>query len=166
MKPLVFIFSCENIFQSVKIEASQFAVRRFDKDGSNLFDELVFDEAYIPTFRELFFDGQAEIIAALSAYTKDVPVDPEYFEAQDFSKDRDFRFELAMDDNFNPHLAKAVDIKIKEFLVAYILYRWLETKTPEYASIYLDRLTKVKEEIKKMLEIKTKPLRRWHGYWT
>jgi hypothetical protein len=166
MKPLVFIFSCENIFQSAKMEASQFAVRRFDKDGNNLFEELVFDEAYIPKFRELFFDGQAEIIASLSAYMKDVPVNPVYLETQDFSKDRDFRFELVMDDDFNFHLVKAVDIKIKEFLVAYILYRWLETKTPEYAAIYLERLTKVKEEIKKMLEIKTKPLKRWHGYWT
>jgi hypothetical protein len=166
MKLLVFIFSCENIFQSAKMEASQFAVRRFDKNGANLFDELVFDEAYIPKFRELFFEGQAEIISALSAYMKDVPVTPGYFETQDFSKDRDFRFELAMDDDFNPHLSKAVDIKIKEFLVAYILYRWLETKTPEYAAIYFERLTKVKDEIRRMLEIKTKPMQRWHGYWT
>jgi hypothetical protein len=147
------------------MEASQFAVRRFDKEGESLFDELVFDEAYIPKFRELFLEGQAELISAMSGYMKDVPVNHEYFETQDFSKDRDFRFELAMDDDFNFHLAKAIDIKLKEFLVTYILYRWFETKTPEYASIYRERLVKVKEEIKEMLKIKTKPRERYHGYW-
>jgi hypothetical protein len=140
-------------------------LRKFIVDNSNLFDELVFDEAYIPKFRELFFEGQAELISTLSGYTKDVPATSGYFETQDFSKDRDFRFELAMDNDFNSHLTKAVDIKIKEFLVAYILYRWLETKTPEYAAIYFERLTKVKDEIRRMLEIKTKPMQRWHGYW-
>lgn len=166
MKPLVFILSCENVFQSVKMEASQFAVRRFDKEGNSLFDELVFDEAYVPKFRELFFDGQSEIVSVLSVYMKNVPVSPEYFETQDFSKDKDFCFELAVSDDFNFHLAKPVDIKIREFLVAYILYRWLETKTPECAAIYFERLAKVKEEIKKMLATKTNPLRRWHGYWS
>jgi hypothetical protein len=147
------------------MEASLFAVRQYGKQGESLFDVLVFDEAYVPKFRELFFDGQAEIISALSGYMKDVPQGSAFFETQDFSKDRDFRFELSMSDDFNLHLAKAVDIKIKEFLVSYILYRWLETKMPEYAAIYLERLTKVKGEIKKMLEAKTRPLRRWHGYW-
>jgi hypothetical protein len=63
------------------------------------------------------------------------------------------------------HLNKAVDIKIKQFLISYILYRWLETKLPEEAIIYQQRATSVLSEIKSLLEKRTKPIRRSHGYW-
>ena len=165
MNPLTFTYSHDNIFASVKMEASLLAVRRYDKNDNNMFDELVFDEAYLILFRQLFFEAQAEVTVALSAYMREVPVEPDNFETQDFSKDRDFVFWLVMPEDWNFHLARPVDIKVKEFIVAYIMYRWLETKLPDEALIYLQRANTALEKAKNMLENRTKPIRFRHGYW-
>ena len=153
--PLTFIYSHDSVFQGVKQEASLYAKDKTDKDGNPLFENLVFDEAYLTKFRELFFDAQAEITPALSAYMKDIPVDPMYFETQDFSKDRDYIFHLLMPSDFNRHMTKPIDIKIKQFIIAYILYRWLETKVPTDASIYMERAAITKDEAKELLERRT-----------
>jgi hypothetical protein len=169
---LLFIYSSDLIFQDVKQEASHLAVRKRDREGISLdgeggsyFEMFVFDEAYTVKFRELFLDARAEVTSAVSAYLKSVPVFPEYLEEEDFHKDRDFTFELAMPDDFNFHMFKPLNIKIRQYLIAYIMYRWLETKLPEEASVYLERASHVLDDIKKLLNQRTKPLRRWHGYW-
>lgn len=150
--PITFIFTHDSIFQGVKQEASQLAIRKSDKEGNSLFEQLVFDEAYLPKFRELFFDAQAEVTPALSAYMKEIPADPMCFETQDFSKDRDYIFHLLMPEDFNRHMVKPIDIKIKQFITAYIMYRWLETKVPELAATFFERAMKVKDEAKELLE--------------
>jgi hypothetical protein len=165
MKPLIFIYSHDAVFASVKQEASLLAERRFDPEAGSLFEQLVFDEEYLTLFRQLFFEAQAEVTAALSACMKEIPVEAGYFETQDFSKDRDFIFYLAMPDDWNFHLAKPVEIKVNEFLTAYTLYRWLETKLPQEAVAYFGRATAVLEEAKNLLEKRTKPVRHSHGYW-
>ena len=165
MNPVTFIYSHDNIFTSVKMEASLLAVRRHDKNDNNMFDELVFDEAYLILFRQLFFEAQAEVTVALSAYMKEVPVEPDFFETQDFFENRDYVFHLAMPDDWNFHLNRPVDIKVKEFLVAHIMYKWLETKLPQEAAIYLQRATSVLQDARNMLEKRTKPIRFSHGYW-
>jgi len=165
MNPLIFTYSHDNIFASVKQEASLFAVRKFDQNGDDLFNQLVFDEAYLIMFRQLFFEAQAEVTVALSGYMKDIPVASEYFETQDFFENRDYVFYLAMPDDWNYHLFKPVDIKVKEFLTAYIMYRWLETKSPQDAATYLQRATSVLEDAKTLLDKRTKPLRHSQGYW-
>jgi len=165
MKPVTFIYSHDNIFQGVKQEASHLAIRKADKDGNSLFEQMVFDEAYLPKFRELFFDAQAEVTPALSAYMKEIPVEPEYFETQDFSKNRDYTFSLIMPDDFNFHLVKPVDIKIRQFLISYIMYRWLETKLPGDAATFFERAGKVLTEVKALLSVRVGRIRRWTGYW-
>ena len=165
MKPLIFIFSHDNIFLGVKEESSYLAERKYDQNDNTLFEELVFDEEYLTKFRELFFDAQAEVTPAVSAYMKELPLNPGYFETQDFSEDRDYVISLVMPDDFNAHMAKPIDIKIKQFLIAYIMYRWLETKLPEEAATYLQRATRVLSEAKALLEKRTKPERRAHRLW-
>ncbi|GHV51409.1 hypothetical protein FACS1894181_13200 [Bacteroidia bacterium] len=172
MRDLIFIYGHDNMLQDVKQEASHLAVRKRDKlgnsednDRNSYFDLLAFDEGYLSKFRELFFDAQADVTQAISAHMKEVPLQPGYLELHDFSQDRDYIVKLAMPDDFNPHLAKPVDIKIRQFIIAYIMYRWLETKLPEEAAIYIERAAKVKDDIKKMLDTHAKPVRRWHGYW-
>lgn len=150
--PLTFIYSHDNIFQGVKMESSLSYKNKVDAEGNNLFEQLVFDEAYFPKFRELFFDAQAEITPALSAYMKDVPVEPAYHESQDFSKDRDYIFHLLMPEDFDRHMTHSIDIKIKQFIIAYIMYRWLEIKLPSDAAIFAERAVKVKDEAKELLE--------------
>jgi hypothetical protein len=96
---------------------------------------------------------------------KDLPTEPGYAESQDFSSDRDYTFSLIMPDDFNMHLAKAADAKIRQFLIAYILYRWLETKQPHEAVVYTERSGRVLGEVKALLERRTGPVRRRHGLW-
>ena len=165
MNPLIFIYSHDAVFASVKRESSYLAKRKLDPEGESLFEQIVFDEEYPGLFRELFFDAQAEVTPALSAYMKDVPVEADYFETQDFSKDRDYVFYLAMPDDWNFHLVKPVETKVREFLTAYIMYRWLETKMPQEAATYLQRATSVLDDAKILLEKRTRPIRHSHGYW-
>ena len=165
MNPVFFTYSHDNIFAAVKMEASYLAERRFDKNDNNLFEDLVFDEEYLILFRQLFFEAQAEVTHAVSPYMRDVPVDAENFETQDFYKDRDYIFYLVMPEDWNFHLSKPVDIKIKEYIVAYIMYRWLETKLPPEAAVYLQRANDALDKVKKMLERRTKAIRFPHGYW-
>jgi len=164
MKPITFQFSHDNIFASVKQEASHLAVRKYDANEDSLFDTLVFDEGYLIKFREVFFEAQGEITPALSAYMQDVPVRSENFEEKDFTRDRDYYVTLLMPDDWNFHLVKPLDSKIKEFIVAYIMYRWLETKLPDVSIVYLQRATVLLDSIKKMLN-SAHPIRRIHGYW-
>jgi hypothetical protein len=172
MIPLIFIYSHDDILQDVKQESSHLALRKRDmegfsddKEGTNYFGLIVFDEAYLGKFRELFFDAQAEVTAAVSGHTKEVPCPPGFLELHNFRKDRDYILKLAMPDDFNKHLVKPVDIMIRQFIVAYIMYRWLETKLLEEAVVYRGRADEVKEAIKKLLDTSTRPVRRWHGYW-
>jgi hypothetical protein len=165
MKPLLFIYPHDDVFRDVKQESSYMAERMNDKEGASLFETLVFDEEYLALFRQLFSDARSQVTPALSAYMKDLPVDAEFYEAQDFSKDRNYELLLSMPDGFNSHLAKPVEAKIRQFLVAYILYRWLETKMPEQAAIYLARAEKTLSEAKGVLDKRVCTERRWHGYW-
>ncbi|MDR1937036.1 MAG: hypothetical protein LBQ73_00875 [Tannerellaceae bacterium] len=172
MIPLIFIYSHDSVFQDVKQEASLLAVRKRDQkgnsednDGNSYFDLFVFDDAYLVKFRELFFDAQAEVTPVLSAYMKLNPPGHGYFETLDFTKDVDCTFDLIMPDDFLMALSKPVDIKIRQFFIAYIMYRWLETKMFEEASIYRERAYSLLDEIKSLLEKRVKPIRRWHGYW-
>lgn len=153
--PITFIYSHDNIFQGVKQESSLYAKNKVDKDGNSLFDNLVFDEAYLTKFREYFFDAQAEITPTVSAYMKDIPTEPAYYEFQDFTKDRDYVFHLLMPEDFDKHMTHSIDIKIRQFMIAYIMYRWLETKLSSDAEIYLGRAEKVKGEAKELLERRT-----------
>ena len=165
MKPITFIYSHDNIFQGVKQEASQLAIRKADKDGNSLFEQMVFDEAYLIKFRELFFDAQAEVTPALSAYMKDIAVEPEYFEPQDFTQNRDYTFSLLMPDDFNFHLVRPIDIRLKQFLISYIMYRWLETKMPNDAATFFDRAGKTLADVRSSLNVRVGRIQRWAGYW-
>jgi hypothetical protein len=165
MKPLLFLYPHDDIFQDVKQESSLLAERVNDKEGNSLFESLVFDEEYLTLFRQLFSDARSYVTPALSAYMKDVPVESEFYQAQDFTNDRNFELILSMPEDFNFHLSKPVDARIRQFLVAYILHRWLETKAPEQAEIYRARAEKVLTEAKSLLDKRTGAIRRYHGYW-
>lgn len=133
-----YIFSHDYILETVKQESSLYAERKVSDTGESLFEKLVFDEEYDRKFRELFFDAQASVIDRFGAYMQyAADSDTEYFfEESDFSIDRDFTFNLLMPDDYNQFYNKQVSIKTREFLVSYIMYRWLETKSPQEAAIF------------------------------
>jgi len=161
---LSFIFSHDDIFRGVKQETSLLAIRQRDEEGYTLFEELVFDEAYEIKFRELFYDAQVRVTETVSAYLKGLPVQREYFETQDFSKNRDYSFSLEMPDDFVPAMYRPVDVRITEFLVAFIVYRWLETKLPSHAALFLARAQETLSKAQVLLDRRIHPVR-LKGRW-
>lgn len=164
MEPLIFIYTHDDIFEGVKQESSQLGVRQRDESGS-LFDRLVFDEAYFSKFRELFFDAQSEVAPVVSRYAEEIEANSACFETQDFSTNRDYMFTLFMPDRFMMSMKRPVYICIRQFFIAYILYRWLETKLPDVSSIYLVRANETLLRVKALLEMRSGPTRRAHRLW-
>jgi hypothetical protein len=171
MKPLVLVYPHDHILQLVKQEASHYALRKRDGEGFSLdredrplFDLLVFDEAYMTKFRELFFDAQAEIGLLLSAYMEGAPSHAQYLEEEDFDRTVNFRLTLGMEEGWNVCLSKPLDSKIREFMEAYIMYRWLETKQPEDAAVYLARVERLKKSIRGLTDV-NRSARLRHGFW-
>ena len=168
---LTFIYPHDDIFDAVKQESSLYSIRQTDRDGNPMFETLVFDEAYLVKFRELFFNAQAQIIPVLSAYQRDIPEEPEYLERKDFSKDRDFTCHLNMPEDFPAQLSRPIEDYIFNFLKDWIMYKWLETKMPDVAGTFyancvgVDGYGGYKSEIKSALNRRLNPTRRWHGYW-
>ena len=136
-----YTFTRDHILEAVKQESSLYAERKITEEGVNLFEQLVFDDEYYRKFRELFFDAQAKVMDRYGAYMQYVPETDEqyYFEEADFSIDRDFSFSLLMPCDYNQFYNKQVSIKTREFLVSYIMYRWLETKAPQDAALFMHR---------------------------
>ncbi|MDR1455153.1 MAG: hypothetical protein LBJ01_05835 [Tannerella sp.] len=163
MHPAVLVYPFDNLFQDVKQESSLYAERKTDGDGNSLFEQLVFDEEYLEKFRELFLDARAEIAPALSAYMDPDPPAQGYFEATDFASGRDGLFHLLLPDSFSGALSVALDTNIRQFLIACIMYRWLETKAPADAALYFERAERLKKAVKSMLTVR--PSCRPHGFW-
>lgn len=146
------LHSHDSIFTSVKMESSYLAERAKDKDGEPMFEEIVFDEEYFILFRDLFFDARANVVGACSAYMKD-QTEISLFEQDNFDKERDFIFRMDVPD-FIPAYLDSLSIKIKSYLVAHILYRWLEHKMPAEAQGYLERSNSYLKDVSRFLELR------------
>ncbi len=145
-KILTFINTHDEMLKSVKMESSYMAVRRTDQQGTPTFEQLVFDEEYAILFRSLFFDARTAIISACSAYLMESVNDT--FNDEDFSDNKDFILQLCLPCTFKDQMTGSIGIKIKEYLTAYIMYRWLETKLPQEAMTYKIRSEQYLMDIK------------------
>jgi len=164
---IYFIYTKDVVQKAVKRETSLLAERRRTAEGAELLDELVMDEEYDITFKALMNDAHAEIILNLAAhYLIDTPTDmePVFQEFPDFRQDRDFNLWLNMHADWPTQYRKAVDIKLLSYIIDYICYRWLETKSPNDAQTYYSRLDKTIDDVKRMLTRKTVPLRRYPSF--
>jgi hypothetical protein len=151
------------VFAAVKQEASLYSIRQKNKEGESMFESLVFDEAYLIKFRELFFNAQAQITPILAAYKKDDGSG--FFERKDFSKNRDFTCHLCMPENFNEHMARPLEDHIFNFLKDWIMYKWLETKATDTAAIFAANCEGYKSDIRTALNSRRVPILRAHGYY-
>lgn len=146
----LFYFTKDEIFNAIKTESSLFAERQFTDKGDPLFNQLVFDEQYsevIELFRQLFFEAQTEIINIMpSSLLKDCQCT---FIEEDAPVDFAFSLNLNCSDNYNSAYFKVITVKVKEALIAYIMYRWLETKIPGQAQIYAGRFSQLLDVIRK-----------------
>ncbi len=156
---LTFIYPHDDVFAAVKQEASLYSIRQTDKEGKSMFEALVFDEAYLSKFREMFLGAQGQVIPVLSAYIVE-PETAEYFDRRDFSKNRDFVCQLCMPEDFNRHMTKPLEDHIFSFLKDWIMYKWLETKVPETAALFAANCEGYKGDIRAALCSRIRPIRR------
>lgn len=155
---ILFTFTKEETFNAVKTESSLFADRQFTDKGDPLYKQLVFDEQYsevIPLFRELFFEAQTEIINIMpSSLLQDYQCT---FIEEDAPDNFMFGLNLSCTSDLdsgtgtivNSAYFKVITVKVKEALVCYIMYRWLETKKPTEAATYAGRFSQLLDVIRK-----------------
>jgi hypothetical protein len=108
-------------------------------------------------------DAKAEIINNISSnYMIDTPTDLEavYTEFPDFRQDRDFNLWLNMHADFLLQYRKSIETKMQQYMIDYICYRWLETKSPNDAATYFSRLDGTLADIRQMLIRKRNPIKR------
>jgi hypothetical protein len=161
-----YIFTGSMLAKAVKLETSLLAVRRKQQnaDGttSELLDELVMDEQYEILFKRLMNDAHADVMLNISSnMLLDTPTDMENVltEFPDFRQDKDFTLWLNMHCDWPQQYRKSVDIKLQQYLIDYICYRWLETKSPNDAATYYSRLSPTIEDVKRLLVRKSNPIR-------
>jgi hypothetical protein len=173
MKLLYFIFTHDLIQKAVKLETSLLAERRKKEVGNGLteemLEELVMDErtAYEILFKRLFSEAHAEVMLRIPAHcVVDTPTDlsPLYNDFPDFRQDRDFVLFLNMSDDFPMNYTKSMDIKLQQFLIDYLCYRWLETKSPNDSQSYFSRLEKTQKDILTFINRKRTPMKRWPSF--
>ncbi len=164
---LFFVFTHDTIQKGVKLETSLLAERRFEvnKNGDkrSLFDTLVMDEEYEILFKRLFNQAHSEIVLSIpSDYIRNTPTDMQelYSEFPDFSVDKDFSLWLNMPSSFPLQYKKSIQTKIEEYLIANICYLWFQTKSPNDAKVYLMNKEKCEVDIRRLLNKRSKPMRR------
>ena len=163
---IVLIYTNHNIFSGVKAETSLLAARRFretTQGEASMFDELVFDEEYEVMFKRLFSQAHAEVMKYIPPqYIDDTPTDIDvvYREFADFSQEDDWVLYLGVQGGFIGQYRKSIDIKIEQFLIDYICWRWLETKSPTDAIFYLNRLEPTMRDVLRLLARRGEPVRR------
>lgn len=164
-------FPHDDVLEAVKQESSLYSIRQSDKDGNPMFEYLVFDEAYLSKFRELFFNAQAQLAPVLAAYQKYLPDNDDPLERRDFSNNKDYVVPLWVPNNFPSRLIRTVEDGIFSFLKDWIMYKWLETKDPNTAAVYYlncvgaDGWGGYKALIKDSLNTRTHTLKRPGRYW-
>lgn len=171
---IFFIHTYDNIQMLVHQETSYLAERRsspllsrderFDAQSGELFNDLlVMDKEYDVLFRRLFLEAQAEISLRISSnYFKDLPTDfkPENNGHPSFKYGDDFLLLLQMHDDFAIEYKKSIDVKIQQFIIDYICWRWFETKSPRDAQFYFERWNKTISDIKSLLMRRLRGMRR------
>lgn len=172
MKLLYFIITHDLIQKAVKLETSQLAKRRLKETSGApemMIDELVLDDAYANalTFKNLFDEAHAELMMKIPANNlaaTQTDMNSIHEANQNYREDTDFALFINIDDHFPSQYTKTIDIKIQNFFMDYICYRWLETKSPNDAKSYFSRIEKTQDDILKLLNRRDRPMRRLPGF--
>lgn len=156
----IFTSTQEEIQKAVARESSILGVRTKDNNGDTMLDEIVFDEEYQLSLRDYFLDARGRLIMDFQAYTKNVDPGEVYFDSEDADSYKDFVFAVDLPETFNKNMLVPITTNIKEFIVAYIMYRWLETKMPNIAGVYKLRTDAIIGVLKSLFNARTVLLRR------
>lgn len=156
----LFINTHDDVLKAVKRESSYIGERTFNEQGESMLDELVYDEEYLIQFRAHFLTARSKVIMATLAYSKNIETDPSFFETHNVDMEKDFVIFLDTPSNHPRQALQPLIVSMKDFIVNYILYLWLENKLPREAQAFLNRSEGDLADIKRGLEMKIKPYRR------
>jgi len=154
----IFVYPHDIIFEAVKQQTSLFSKDKTDKDGNPLFENLVFDEAYLTLFRALFLSAQAEVMSVLAKYMPNVADNDPIFEFSNFSTNRDFSFSLQLPNDFIEVMIQPLRINIRDFIVNSIIYRWMELKQLQEYQLFQGKCANLLDTIRIGLERRNMPL--------
>lgn len=155
---IYFVQTHDTIKRYVHEETSYIAERTFREntqgEAIEMLDELVMDEEYDHLFRRLFAEAKSDVIYSISPiYLAETPTDLSsvFLEYHDFRADRDFSLWLDVPTTFPMQYKKTIDTKIQQYIIYYIMWKWLDTKMPEIAVTYKIDIDRLKLEINNLL---------------
>lgn len=156
-----FWYKIDELFNDIYGRTSYLGARRKKDTGESLIDEISFSEDEAKTlYKSYLQNAQSEVYDDLTKYVMRTVVDATTYE---YDRDTDingvadsegsvyYMFEMLSADL---RLVGAVDTAIREALINYVIWKWLEIAYPNeaqiYANGYLASMSKVRERFAKM----------------
>ena len=162
---LTYIFKKGFIKEAVNQETSYIAERQPSmevpqfKDGTiNLFEQLfVFDEHQQTLFDRYFVEAYAQLMLVIPAgYMYSDLVEPE-------PPGDDLISELEIND-FPKQFVSPLYVKMRQYIIEHIIWRWLDGKLPAIAKTFFDRLEVTRKDISDLLSKRTRSMRRYPSF--
>lgn len=151
---VVLTYSAEDCQKAVKMESSYIAERA----DEGQFDKIVFDEEYETLFADLFLDARSRVMSSLVRYVIDTSfiTAADYLEDANYDMETNFALFLNIPDSWTSAMSLSLFSEIKSFIVSYIMYRWLESKDPSKASVFMQRADSHEINFKRIAEYRVK----------
>lgn len=160
MKILDIFISAKEIQQRVEHETVLIAKQRTDQQGRPLYDQLVMDADSALLFRSCFREAATKAQDKCAAYTKNSPASNGEDDANVMQADEDFYAILALPETFPLSVSCLIDQAVYNHLIAWVLFRWYETKLPAEAQIFRLRSEQNLSDLTSRLERRTAPVQR------
>lgn len=160
MKTLDIWITGKEIQQRVENETAIIARGQKDDKGNSLFSSFVFDEDQYSLFRVYFKEAAEKAIDKCSAYIRNMPVRLGEDDEDARHLDEDFYAILEMPREFSNVEAAGVNQAIYQHLIAFVVYRWLESKIPNLSTVYFNRSEQNLQDLSSRLERRVRPFRR------
>lgn len=160
MQLLDIYITSKTIFQRSQHEITELARRRTDQQGHTLYPLLVMDDDHYLIFRDYFREASAQIKEKCTAYIKNNPVILGEDTNDITGMDENLFLTLHLPQTFSTIMAQNIHNAIYNFLIAWVIYRWLEYKLPQEAILFRQKADTHLSNLNTLLEIRIRPVRR------
>lgn len=126
----------------------------------HLMDSIILDQDQLLIFRTFFKEAIETVNDKCSPYIRQNTIQRGEEYENTTKLDEDFYTILNMPDTFAQQATSGIDRAIYNYLVSWVIYRWLEAKLPNEAQTFKQRADKNLENLSMRLERRIKPLRR------
>lgn len=162
---IIHLFKKRYIKEAVVQETSYIAERQTSlelpqhKDGrNNLFEQLfIFDDHQQTLFDRYFIEAKAQMMMLIPpAYMIEVEPPTDYE-----AGDEIIGLEII---NYPNNFVDSLKVKMQQYIIDYIIWRWLETKLPQLSRTFYDRLQTSQRDISSLLTKRTREMRRYPSF--